>query len=226
MQGRKTLLRLGSAYSVFFIICCGCRSSFSVLSVSVPSLLGVHPLDEKYFDSTIIKCKDGSNWFTRDRLNDNFCDCVDGTDEPGTSACPRGRFYCKNVGSTPQFLFSSRVNDNICDCCDGSDEYDSRINCPTTCIMGGNIEYKAEMHHSTSSYLNPVDEKESKVGTKLEDLIQNLKGLKVLAILQLALVGFLLAYGVLFCRVRSRSLHYRNLMYKRKFRKEPRSQGI
>jgi hypothetical protein len=39
--------------------------------------------DEKYFGSQVIKCKDGSKSFSRDRLNDNFCDCLDGTDEPG-----------------------------------------------------------------------------------------------------------------------------------------------
>lgn len=39
--------------------------------------------DEKYFASEVIKCKDGSNFFTRDRINDNFCDCPDGSDEPG-----------------------------------------------------------------------------------------------------------------------------------------------
>lgn len=31
----------------------------------------------------MIKCKDGSKAFNRGRLNDNYCDCVDGTDEPG-----------------------------------------------------------------------------------------------------------------------------------------------
>lgn len=32
----------------------------------------------------------------------------------GTSACPEGKFYCRNFGSQPSFLFSSRVNDHIC----------------------------------------------------------------------------------------------------------------
>lgn len=42
-------------------------------------------IDEKYYASEAIKCKDGSKFFNRARLNDNFCDCVDGTDEPGNT---------------------------------------------------------------------------------------------------------------------------------------------
>ncbi|KOM50100.1 hypothetical protein LR48_Vigan08g092700 [Vigna angularis] len=99
-------------------------------------------MDEKYYSSEVIKCKDGSKSFTRDRLNDNFCDCPDGTDEPGTSACPSAKFYCRNLGSKPQFIVSSHVNDHFCDCCDGSDEHDGIICCPNTCVMGGNAESK------------------------------------------------------------------------------------
>jgi len=43
--------------------------------------------DEKYYSTEVIKCKDGSKSFSRDRLNDNFCDCPDGTDEPGMYLC-------------------------------------------------------------------------------------------------------------------------------------------
>lgn len=32
----------------------------------------------------------------------------------GTSACPAGKFYCRNVGSIPRFIFSSHVNDRFC----------------------------------------------------------------------------------------------------------------
>lgn len=42
--------------------------------------------DEKYYKySDVIRCKDGSKKFTRAQLNDDFCDCPDGSDEPGFS---------------------------------------------------------------------------------------------------------------------------------------------
>ncbi|OWM89842.1 hypothetical protein CDL15_Pgr024591 [Punica granatum] len=96
--------------------------------------------DEKYYKSSdVIKCKDGSRKFTIAQLNDDFCDCPDGSDEPGTSACPNGKFYCRNAGHVPVMLFSSRVNDGICDCCDGSDEYDGKVKCSNTCWEAGKV---------------------------------------------------------------------------------------
>ncbi|KAL6845560.1 hypothetical protein ACP4OV_025055 [Aristida adscensionis] len=90
---------------------------------AAPPLVGVSPQDEAYFASQVIACRDGSGYFPRSRLNDGYCDCADGTDEPGTSACPEGRFYCRNIGDTPH-------------CCDGSDEYESDIHCQNTCKNG------------------------------------------------------------------------------------------
>lgn len=43
--------------------------------------------DEKYYrgwsSSGTIKCKDGSRKFSKSQFNDDFCDCPDGSDEPG-----------------------------------------------------------------------------------------------------------------------------------------------
>lgn len=115
-------------------------------SASIPpqdSILGVAPEDEYYYKGLssrgTIKCKDGSNKFNKSHLNDDFCDCADGSDEPGTSACPNGKFFCKNTGHAPLFLYSSRVNDGICDCCDGSDEYNNKIKCSNTCWEAGKV---------------------------------------------------------------------------------------
>ncbi|KAI3794859.1 hypothetical protein L1987_37499 [Smallanthus sonchifolius] len=107
------------------------------------NLRGVAPIDEEYYNglssSGTIKCRDGSKSFTKAQLNDDFCDCSDGSDEPGTSACPSGKFYCRNAGHSPLSIYSSRVNDGICDCCDGSDEYDGKINCKNTCWEAGKV---------------------------------------------------------------------------------------
>ncbi|CAI5956307.1 unnamed protein product [Closterium sp. NIES-65] len=81
---------------------------------SIKPLRGVPPQDKALFSGEVFSCRDGSRKLHISRVNDDFCDCPDGTDEPGTSACPNSSFYCRNRGHNPLSLFSSRVNDGIC----------------------------------------------------------------------------------------------------------------
>lgn len=86
----------------------------------------VAPEDLALYKGPTFTCKDGSKTIDISRVNDDYCDCADGSDEPGTSACPAGVFYCRNAGHEARLLGKSFVDDGVCDCCDGSDEAKGR----------------------------------------------------------------------------------------------------
>ncbi|XP_053202115.1 transmembrane cell adhesion receptor mua-3-like isoform X1 [Panonychus citri] len=93
-------------------------------------ILGVSKFDFKYYqekDGGQFRCRSSGEEISYSQVNDDYCDCQDGSDEPSTDACPQFKFYCivktfNGLTSIP----SSMVNDGICDCCDGSDEYLNR----------------------------------------------------------------------------------------------------
>ncbi|KAF9081034.1 hypothetical protein BGX23_001377 [Mortierella sp. AD031] len=99
---------------------------------------GVSPSNAKLYvpdSGNNWSCLDGSKTIPFSAVNDDYCDCSDGSDEPGTSACGTGYYYCANPGHTPSAIKTSRINDGVCDeeCCDGSDETDGQIHCPNVC---------------------------------------------------------------------------------------------
>lgn len=119
-----------------------CAWRLEFLSTHTINFSGIDPQKAQLYVSKNDKftCFDGKKLLKYSQLNDDFCDCADASDEPGTSACTNGRFYCINAGFKSVIIPSSRVNDGICDCCDGSDEYYSSAKCHNMCIELGSAD--------------------------------------------------------------------------------------
>uniref|UniRef100_A0A3Q1MKJ7 Glucosidase 2 subunit beta n=2 Tax=Bos TaxID=9903 RepID=A0A3Q1MKJ7_BOVIN len=110
-------------------------------AVEVRRPRGVSLTNHHFYDeSKPFTCLDGSASIPFDQVNDDYCDCKDGSDEPGTAACPNGSFHCTNTGYKALYISSRWVNDGVCDCCDGTDEYNSGIVCENTCKEKGRKE--------------------------------------------------------------------------------------
>ncbi|KAI1373107.1 glucosidase 2 subunit beta [Hypoxylon crocopeplum] len=137
-----------------------------VIAGSLPR--GVGPEFVKFYESkdTFTCIGHPSITIPTSRVNDNSCDCPDGTDEPGTAACalldhlspeqplPSSLsgttnttnalpgFWCANKGHVGAYVPFMYVNDGVCDydlCCDGAEEYGNvgGVKCENKCAEIG-----------------------------------------------------------------------------------------
>ncbi|KAK5150924.1 hypothetical protein LTS14_009727 [Recurvomyces mirabilis] len=153
--------------STVALLCLQCAAAVRAANGEGSRPRGVSPEFAKFYkDTTAFTCI--SNPLIKlpvNRINDDYCDCPDGSDEPGTSACahlsplsphtpadvgPNGAnstlalpgFYCKNRGHVPTYVPFTNVNDGICDydlCCDGSEEWEhvGGVKCEDKCQQIG-----------------------------------------------------------------------------------------
>lgn len=167
---------MNSFYAYIFVIC-----SFVICAQSdVPRPRGVSLAKASLYSPTKdFTCFDGTITIPFSYVNDDYCDCFDGSDEPGTSACLNSVFHCTNAGHRPQNIPSSRVNDGLCDCCDGTDEYAQNI-CTNTCDELGRearaeAQRLAELHKAGSQIREDLIEKGNKKRGEMAEQLSQLE---------------------------------------------------
>ncbi|XP_028170647.1 glucosidase 2 subunit beta [Ostrinia furnacalis] len=157
-------------------------SSFVIIAQSdVPRPRGVSLSKASLYSPTKdFTCFDGTVKIPFSYVNDDYCDCFDGSDEPGTSACLNGFFHCTNAGYMSQNIPSSRVNDGVCDCCDGTDEYAEPGACSNTCEELGKearaeAQRLAELHKAGSQLKVDLIEKGNQKRSEMAEQLSQLE---------------------------------------------------
>ncbi|KAI9644045.1 hypothetical protein NHQ30_007397 [Ciborinia camelliae] len=175
--------------------------STSVLAAEASRPRGVGPEFAKFYKSTdkFTCLSNPSISIDISKVNDDYCDCPDGSDEPGTSACtylsdlsppqplqgstgssPHNTslalpgYYCKNKGHIPTYVPFTYVNDGVCDyelCCDGSDEWEG--------VGGTKCADKCEEIGKEWKRLNDIRLKaQAKANKKRDELVKEAQSLR------------------------------------------------
>jgi len=160
--------------------------AFCVEAATSSSVFGVAPSDQARYTGGTFACLDGHGAGV---VNDEFCECADGSDEPGTGACAgedTTLFYCQNEGSTPRRLYASRVGDGICDCCDGTDEHylakrrGGSSKCENVCVEQG-IREREEAAQQAKALQSALEEQKSIKAAAMKEREEELEQIKSLA---------------------------------------------
>ncbi|KAM5346186.1 hypothetical protein ACJ41O_009191 [Fusarium nematophilum] len=136
------------------------------------------------------------------QINDNSCDCPDGSDEPGTAACALldplspeqplsgsvsgttnttnalPGFWCANEGHIGMYVPFLYVNDGVCDydlCCDGSEEYKGvgGVKCENRCAEIGK-EYR-RLEDEKRRAMEKAEKKRKAMAGEARDLRQRVE---------------------------------------------------
>ncbi|SCU87137.1 LAME_0D08922g1_1 [Lachancea meyersii CBS 8951] len=128
------------------------------ITASANSVRGVSEAQQHLYkplesDSSKWAClSDPSIILNYSQINDDYCDCPDGSDEPGTSACGSlSRFYCPNEGFAARYVSGYKVDDGVCDCCDCSDESTDKPFSDYSCLQLRD-QYDALVIHENSRH--------------------------------------------------------------------------
>lgn len=158
------------------------------------SIIGVEPSKQHLYQPNINQETGEESWsclsdptiiLSYSQINDNYCDCPDGSDEPGTNSCSYKldqKFYCKNTNHIPGYIENYKLNDGVCDydvCCDGSDEY-LTDKCPDKCseIHQQFVKYKGDVSREVEKSLaikNQIIENSSRIKNEIREKLNDLK---------------------------------------------------
>lgn len=101
--------------AVLLLLSCVALVTLTCLAASVATsadVRGAPPEEQKRYTSGVVECvvRGELKALGQEYINDDYCDCDNGEDEPGTSACSHllsSVFYCSNDGYFPKKVRSA-----------------------------------------------------------------------------------------------------------------------
>lgn len=86
------------------------------VETAIDGVRGVPKYHQKNYEGETLTCDENQKTYSSNEINDGYCDCLDKSDEPGTSACLGNIFHCVNKGFRIMQIPSSRVDDGTFEC--------------------------------------------------------------------------------------------------------------